>query len=59
MNGNRIASQDSQPTKQSNYIHCDDGEELVITFSGQQRSNWFGYGSQTMTVSAKLVQYGQ
>lgn len=59
MNGNRIASQDTQPNKQSNYIHCGDGEELVITFSGQQRSTWFGYGSQTMTVSAKLVQYGQ
>ena len=57
-NGNRIASQDSQPSNQSNHIHCGDGEELIITFTGQQRSTWFGF-AQTMTVSAKLVQYGQ
>ncbi len=52
LNGNRLTNGNNKPTNDNQYISCAAGEEISISFSGDQNTTLLG---QTMTVTAKLV----
>lgn len=52
--GTGLTNNNNRPSNQSQYIYCEDGEYISISFDGDQTSSMVG----TMTVTAKLVMYG-
>lgn len=52
-NNSKLTSGNSKPSNTNNYFHCDPGQEISISFIGEQNTSWLG---ATMTVTAKLVQ---
>ena len=53
--GTKLDHSTSKPTQVARYFQCSDGEELTISFDGDQGWSLFG---GNITVTAKLVPYG-